>query len=237
MIPKKIHYCWFGKAEKPKNVKKCIASWREKLIGYEIIEWNESNFHVDGCPYTAEAYRAGKYAFVSDVARLQALYEYGGIYLDTDVMVYRDFDAILNQECVLGFEEKQYIATSFMACQPQNPFIGEFIGYYQTAVFGDFKTNVQVITELLEAKGLRRDNMRQVLDGKILVLPQEYFSPYDYINCKMNKTEHTICAHLYFVSWAKRREKINRVVKAVLVRLIGVKGLVGLRGILRKDVT
>ena len=90
-IPKIIHYCWFGKKEKPEIVKKCINSWTDKLKEYEIIEWNEDNFEMNSNRFITEAYRLGKYAFVSDYVRLYALYEYGGIYLDTDVEIYKEF--------------------------------------------------------------------------------------------------------------------------------------------------
>ena len=85
MIPKIIHYCWFGRNPLTKMAKKCIASWRKYCPDYEIIEWNEDNFDIDYCPYVREAYDAKKWAFVSDVARLYALVKMGGIYMDTDV--------------------------------------------------------------------------------------------------------------------------------------------------------
>lgn len=93
MIPKIIHYCWFG-GEKPKKVLKCIESWKKCLSDYEIMEWNQNNFDVYAKTYTADAYQTCKYAFVSDVARVKALYDYGGIYLDTDVMVYKNFNKL-----------------------------------------------------------------------------------------------------------------------------------------------
>ena len=103
MIPKIIHYCWFGRNEKPEKIQKCIESWKIHLSDYQIIEWNEDNFDYNLLTYTKDAYNAKKYAFVSDVARVKALYEMGGIYLDTDVMVYQNFDSILKHNCVLGF--------------------------------------------------------------------------------------------------------------------------------------
>ena len=126
MIPKIIHYCWFG-GEKPGKVLKCIESWKRCLPDYEIIEWNSENFDVFALPYTSEAYKAKKYAFVSDVARVKALYEYGGIYLDTDVMVYGKFDPVLQHKCVFGFEEELYVATSFMAAEPHHPLMKQFL--------------------------------------------------------------------------------------------------------------
>ena len=104
MIPKKIHYCWFGRNPLPESAKKCIASWRKFLPDYEIIEWNEDNFDVNSIPYTAQAYSVGKYAFVSDYARFKILYEHGGLYFDTDVEVIRPMDDIIDAGPFMGFE-------------------------------------------------------------------------------------------------------------------------------------
>lgn len=115
-IPKIIHYCWFGRKEKPELIKKCIKSWNEVLVDYEIIEWNEENFKLNN-DFVKEAYQAGKYAFVSDYVRLHALYHYGGIYLDTDVEVYKPFDLFLQHDSFWGFEQGNYIATSTMGAK------------------------------------------------------------------------------------------------------------------------
>lgn len=104
MIPKIIHYCWFGGNPLPESAKKCIASWRKFLPDYEIKEWNESNFDVNIIPYTAEAYKAKKYAFVSDYARFYILYKYGGLYFDTDVEVIRNMDDIIARGPFMGCE-------------------------------------------------------------------------------------------------------------------------------------
>ena len=105
-IPKYIHYCWFGKGEKPDIVKKCIESWKANLSDYEIIEWNEENFDINSNDYVREAYKVKKFAFVSDYVRVYALYNHGGIYLDTDVEVFKSFDEIFNNESFWGFEQK-----------------------------------------------------------------------------------------------------------------------------------
>lgn len=104
MIPKIIHYCWFGRGPLPELAQKCIASWKKYLPDYEIKEWNEDNFDVNIIPYTAEAYKAKKYAFVSDYARFWILYQYGGIYFDTDVEVIRPMDDIIERGNFMGFE-------------------------------------------------------------------------------------------------------------------------------------
>lgn len=104
MIPKVIHYCWFGGNPLPDSAKKCISSWRKYLPDYEIKEWNERNFDVKSIPYTREAYRLKKFAFVSDYARMWILYHYGGIYFDTDVEVIKPFNDIIQRGNFMGFE-------------------------------------------------------------------------------------------------------------------------------------
>ena len=231
MIPKIIHYCWFGKGEKPSQIKECIDSWKKVLDGYEIIEWNEDNFNVNELEYTKEAYKAKKYAFVSDVARVKALYEYGGIYLDTDVIVYKSFDSILNHKCVLGFEMGNYVATSFMASEPQFNLMKEFYNLYVYRNFYDKNgniisgTNVSKLTNMLMNKGLKRNNQFQILEDEIVIYPQEYFSPYDYGDCIKNNTENTICEHLFLVSWMSKKEVVKKTFKRVLSSIIGKKGM------------
>ena len=234
MIPRIIHYCWFG-GKKTKKVKKCIETWKNKLPDYQIIEWNESNFDVYQNSYTKDAFEAKKYAFVSDVARIKALYDYGGIYLDTDVVVYKSFDSILNHKCVFGFEEEQYIATSFMACEPHFILMRQFLDLYDTLPFYDKNgniipgTNVGKLTTLLGNLGLRRDNQYQELENGIVVYPQEYFSPYDYGNCIRQNTENTICEHLFLVSWLPWTTRINKVIKHIIGPLLGKKNMNKLR--------
>jgi len=222
MIPKIIHYCWFGGKEKPTKIKKCIDSWYKLLPDYQIIEWNEDNFDYHKFKYTEDAYNAKKYAFVSDVARVKALYEIGGIYLDTDVMVYKTFDMILDKSCVLGFEMENYIATSFMACEPKFDLMKKFYNLYSNLEFYDANgnvisgTNVTKLTKMLEEKGLSRNNHYQILDNDIFVYPQEYFSPYNYAWEYSKKTKNTICEHKFYVSWLSGRVKIKKKIKKII---------------------
>lgn len=234
-IPKIVQYCWFGGKEKPENVQKCIRSWKQYLKDYQFIEWNENNFDVEAIPYSKEAYEEKKYAFVSDVARVQGLLKYGGIYMDTDVEVYKDFENILNHECVLGFEEKNYIATSFMAAVPNHPLIKMFCDLYSNLNFRNeegiinTETNVQKLTELLKSKGLICNGTKQEIDQNIVVYPQEYFSPYDYINCYLKKTEKTYCVHHFFVSWMPWHVKFKKILKRWIVGWIGPDKMNGIR--------
>lgn len=228
MIPKIIHYCWFGE-EKSHKIQECIQSWHEHLPDYKFIEWNINNFDVNMNAYVHDAYQAKKYAFVSDVARVKALFEMGGIYLDTDVVVYKSFDSILAHSCVLGFEQDNYVATSFMACEPGHPLMQQFFQLYETVPFYDQDgkiitgTNVSKLTNMLVKKGLKRDNKYQLLEDGIAVYPQEYFSPYEYGYCINHRNENTICEHLFLVSWMSRSTKVKKSIKKILVMVIGPK--------------
>lgn len=226
-IPKKIHYCWFGKKEKPEIVKKCIESWKNILKGYEIKEWNEENFDINFNEFTREAYENKKYAFVSDYVRVYALYNEGGIYLDTDVEVFKDFDKFLNNSSFWGFEEKNYIATSTIGAEKGNRVIKEFLDFYEDKRF-DMVTNVVTVTEILKSHGIRMDGSYQE-SKDITVYPQEYLSPYDYINCIEKKTGNTVAMHHFYKSWLPFSEKIKKFIKIRLVKIIGVANLEKLR--------
>lgn len=235
-IPKIIHYCWFGGKEKPSKIQKCIDSWHKYLNDYEFIEWNESNFNINCNKYVKQAYENKKFAYVSDYARINALYQYGGIYMDTDVMVYKSFDDLLDNKCILGFEEENYIATSFMASIPKHDLIKEFIDRYEGIEFYnednslDLTTNVQRLTDILENKGLiRNDKYQQIED--ISIYPQEYFSPYDYGNCIRKNTENTYCEHLFLVSWLPWTTKVKKAVKKIIIPIIGKSNMNKLRSL------
>lgn len=135
MIPKKIHYIWFGKGEKNERIKHCIDSWRKYLPDYEIIEWNEDNFDINYNDFTKQAYENKKWAYVSDVARLWILYNEGGIYMDTDVEVYKPLDEFLNQEGFIGFEDVNYLSTATIGAEKGNPIIKLILDYYNSIDF------------------------------------------------------------------------------------------------------
>ena len=147
-----IHYCWFGGKEKPEIVKRCINSWKKHLAEYEIIEWNENNFDINCNSYVREAYESGKFAFVSDYVRVHALYNFGGIYLDTDVEVFKSFNDILHHDSFWGFEQENYIATSTIGAAKGNKLIKMFLDSYKEKSFikedgtYDDLTNVAIIT-------------------------------------------------------------------------------------------
>lgn len=227
MIPRIIHYCWFGGKPLPKIAEKCIASWKKYLPEYEIRRWDESNFDVNMIPYTKEAYAAGKYAFVSDYARFWILYHYGGVYFDTDVEVIRPIDDIINRGGFLGVESNRngiYTVNpglGFAATQG-TAVIGEMMNLYSTFHFIntdgalDLKNIVEITTEYLSARGLRNTDEIQQCCG-FTIYPKDYFCPIDYDTRELKITENTRTIHHYAESWVSRSTRF----KNALSRLFG----------------
>ena len=188
MIPKIIHYCWFGGKEKPEDVTKMIASWKKHCPDYEIKEWNETNFDIHLNRYTEEAYQQKKWAFVSDVARLWALVHEGGIYMDTDVEVIRPLDNLLANKAFIGFEGTQWVGTNLMGVEPHNGFLQAFLDDYNHRNFTNpdgtlnQTTNVEEITSRFLTQHNLVRNGKQQQAGDFTIYPTDYFSPYDYIN-------------------------------------------------------
>ncbi len=232
MIPKVIHYCWFGGNPLPPLALKCIESWKTFLPGYEIKEWNESNFDVNSIAYTREAYEARKYAFVSDYARFHILYHHGGLYFDTDVELIRPIDDIVARGAFMGCEcEAKPGATApavapglGLGCNPGQGLYAEILGLYGGLHFLspdgglNLKTVVEYTTELLAAKGLREVNEVQRV-AEVWVYPKEYFCPIDYRTNVLDITENTCSIHHYAASWHGTRQKI----KMGIVRLLGTR--------------
>lgn len=233
-IPKKIHYCWFGGKEKPKTIQNCINSWKKVLPDYEIIEWNESNFNIECNEFVRQAYESNKYAFVSDYARLYALYNQGGIYLDTDVEVIKSLDIFLNESSFWGYEEKNRIATSTFGCEKGNKLISSFMEYYEKSKFiledGSYNvvTNVDILTNMLKDIGMKLDGKYEKLD-EITIYPQEYFSPYDYINCIDKRNENTYTIHYFYKSWVPINIKIKSFIKSKMAKIIGGNNIAKIR--------
>lgn len=211
MIPRIIHYCWFGRGEMPQLALDCIASWHKYMPDYEYKLWNEESFDINCVPYTKEAYDAGKYAFVSDYVRLWALEREGGIYLDTDVEVFKSFDDLLDRKAFAGFEGSKHlpIGTCVMASEPHGDWVTEMLEAYQGRHFlkfdgsPDMTTNVQFITAKMRENGFLQNGKEQ--DYRDLhVFPVDWFCPRqttgEYI-----RTENTYCDHLGLGSWADLR--------------------------------
>ena len=181
-IPKMIHYCWFGRGEKPQSVVKCINSWRKHCPGYEIVEWNEDKIDIDSNAYAKEAYQCRKWAFVTDYVRLRVLCEQGGIYMDTDVELLKPMDELLRQRAFMGFEDECHISTALMAGVRKHPLFEQFLTAYKDRHFlkpdgkMDFTTNVEVLGEICFGEGLLPNGKKQkVLETTFY--PQDFFSP------------------------------------------------------------
>ncbi|WP_226655131.1 glycosyltransferase family 32 protein [Pseudalkalibacillus hwajinpoensis] len=235
MIPKIIHYCWFGGEEKPSKIQKCMNTWSEHLSDYELVEWNEENFDLNTNSYVREAYNSKKYAFVSDFVRVHALYHYGGIYLDTDVEVMKSFDDLLNHKSFWGFEQANYVATSTIGAEKNNELISCFLNYYTKRNFinqdggRDELTNVAILNGILEQNGLKANGEYQEIKGIGVIYPQHYFSPFDYINLRNLKNEESYTLHHFYKSWLPLSVRIRSFIKVVLSKAIGGENIYRLR--------
>lgn len=207
MIPKIIHYCWFGRGELPELAKKCIDSWQKFLPEYEIKVWNEDNFDLDLYPYTREAYDSRKFAFVTDVVRLYALYTEGGIYMDTDVEVVRPLDEFLHHTAFSGFENESDIPTGIMASEKGSKWAKNNLDYYSERHFIrkdgslDMTTNVETITNLMLPYGLKQNNTYQDFKDYVTFYPNDYFCPINTTTGKLNRTCNTATIHHFSGSW------------------------------------
>ena len=236
-IPKIIHYCWFGKKPLPASCEKMIASWARQLPDYKIMRWDESTFDITSSEYVRDAYRYGKFAFVSDYVRLYALKQYGGIYLDTDIEIIRSFeDLLLGQRAVFGFESGEKVMTAFIAAEPDHPIIDEFFARYGDKTFDAavLEPNTVGLTEVLSARGLVVNNTLQHLDGDAVVFPLEYFQAYDFTKAKLCITEHTRTIHRCFGSWCSPKKRLLSAIKRALGKCLSEEGYRKLKGIKKR---
>lgn len=214
-MTKKIHYCWFGRNPLPESARRCIASWRKFFPDYEIVEWNEDNFDVNCIPYTAQAYEAGKYAFVSDYARFAVLYKQGGIYFDTDVEVIAPMADVIARGPFMGFEinpcrDRPYGAVAAglgIGAEAGMDFYKTVLDYYAKLNFrrpdGSYNMTdavVNIVTRELVKAGLRDEPGIQHVAG-ITIYPQDWFNPFDDATGRLYKTENTRTIHWFTKTW------------------------------------
>ena len=232
MIPKIIHYCWFGRGSKNELATKCIESWKKFLPDYEIKEWNEDNFDVNLYPYAKEALENRKFAFVTDVVRLYALYTEGGVYMDTDVEVLKTYNPFLHHEMFSGFETNNYVPTGMMAAEKGSIWAKELLEQYNDRHFVledgsfDLTTNTSVITEYMKFKGLLLNNKYQDFPGLCTMYPSEYFCPKDHTTGKIKCTKNTVCIHHFAGSWLPHSfwGDLRHNLKYLLVKMMGERG-------------
>lgn len=220
MIPKTIHYCWFGRGKKPHLIRKCIESWRRVMPDYEIKEWNEDNFDVNAIPFLREVYAEKKWAFVADYCRFYACYTEGGIYLDTDVEVFKRFDQFLNNSFFAGTEvqytetgENVFVDSSVFGCEKGHWYAKESLAYYNglKTVMSEhgliaFGVVQLVSTNILKAKGYAQVNSLQKVED-VVIYPTSYFSN----RTCLDKGRPEFSLHHYDGSWnSENRGKLYK---------------------------
>lgn len=241
MIPKIIHYCWFGRGQMPELAVKCIESWKKFCPDYEIMVWNEDSFDINSNRYVKEAYESKKFAFVTDYVRLYAIYNYGGIYMDTDVMVLKSLDEYLGHKAFSGFESKTKIPTGIMASEKGYEVMADLLRFYDDAVFikedGTFNivTNTETITRMFSEWGFIPNGEYQEIKG-MAFYPQNVFCPDHKKLTNNNYMKDTVTIHYFAGSWKSeatlKRERslwwkafavVATGVSKVLTRLLGDK--------------
>lgn len=215
-IPKKIHCCWFGDRRLPEFLQKCMDTWSALCPDYEIICWNEENYDVSRIPYTKEAFEQKKYGFVTDVARLDILYRYGGIYMDTDVTLLKNLDKLLYQDAFMGVEKWGNINTGGSCGAVKNhPMIKEMLDYRSAFHFlrkdgsMNLETNGWYETIPFLKAGMKIDNTMQRIRN-VTIYPSSVFHPYDYMSCESRIEECTYAIHHFYGGWMDRSDLENR---------------------------
>ncbi|MFD1441646.1 glycosyltransferase family 32 protein [Lacticaseibacillus hegangensis] len=232
MIPKTIHYVWFGPSEKPAKVQKNIEDWKSKLPDYNFREWNDQTFPIDTAPlYVQQANKERKWAFVSDYIRLWVLDEFGGIYLDTDVRVIKSFDDLLGNESFLGRESESELCTAVIGSEPHVEWIQALLTDYRQRKFVqqngglDLTPNSSYIKSFLETLGVAE---------KPKIFPEEYFSPKSFYHFSTQIHETTYCIHEYNATWKTGQQKAVDFVLRVIGQTLGINTVVRLKKAFRR---
>lgn len=248
MIQKKIHYCWIGGNPLPASAKKCIASWKKYCPDYEIIEWNETNYDFTKIKYMKEALEAKKWGFVPDYARLDIIYQHGGIYLDTDVEIVKSFDDLLSSKGFAGFESKEYVGLGLgFGAEAGNPVIKKLMDSYETLSFKnpdgtlDITASPILNTRVLCELGLNQTGETQKLMDCFKIYPMDYFCPKSINDGIIRKTDNTYSIHHFDATWfteeqqkdmharwerkqKKAKKKARRAkIKGIFIKIFGEK--------------
>ncbi len=231
MIPKIIHYCWFGRSPKPDSVLFCIESWRQFCPDYEIIEWNESNYDYTVCNYMRQAYEAKKWSFVTDYARLDIIYRYGGFYFDTDVELIKPLDSLLNHNAFMGFDntprENHFVASGLgFGAEKGNQLIKEMMEDYDGVSFLKEDGSFNILpcphynTACLKRHGLVNKDEDQLVDGMV-IYASDVFCPKNFFSMKLKLTDRTISIHHFDASWMDESNKRKRARRMRMISLFG----------------
>lgn len=234
MIPKIIHYVWLGNNKPNSLVEKCISSWKDKCSDFTVMLWNEENSPISSFTFCQEAYEKQKYAYVSDVIRLWALYNYGGIYLDTDLEVLHSLNRFLSNKAFIGFQKDDLLLqTAIMGFEKNDENVFQLLKMYESMHFINNDGTLNLIpntwafTKYFEDKGLKRNNLEQNVAG-VEIYPSDFFCPIDWEYGEKKITENTYAIHHFDGSWMKPSKT------KMMVRYLGVKHTKQLKSILKK---
>lgn len=225
MIPKIIHYCWFGGKQQGELVRCCIASWKQFCPEYTFIEWTEENFDVTSHPFTARMYKEKKFAFVADYVRLIALLKHGGVYLDTDMLLLQSLNTLLNTSLLLGKEDTRYISCGMIGSTPQHPFIEAMRREYDSMKV--LRPNPVIMTELF----------KKLTPSNTVVLPSQAFYPFSSYTIRNYKGEDlgedVYGVHLWNYSWG---HPLNKFFKKIGIHRLGkrIAETLGIKKMLKK---
>lgn len=228
MIPKVIHYCWFGRGQLPDLALKCIDSWKKHLPDYEFKHWNEDTFDVNCVPYVKEAYEARKFAFVTDYVRLYALFYEGGVYMDTDVEVLKPLDDLLELSAFSGYESNKnaFFPTGLMATAKGGVWVQEQMAYYADRHFinsdgtYDMTTNTVIISMIMQNNGFVLDGKYNIYKNDMHCFPSEYFCPKTSTGV-LKITDNTYCIHHFAGSW--NTLSFSKKAKKQILKILGPK--------------
>lgn len=230
MIPKVIHYCWMSEEKFPELVEKCIDSWKRVLPDYKIKEWNSQNFDFKQNKYCCEAYKNKKWAFVSDYVRLKVLYDEGGIYLDSDIEVFKSFNDLLQEKAFTGFENCNAIGPWIIGSEPNNPLILELLKEYNDRSFIledkslDLTPNPVIITPILVKNGLKLNGKTQNLKN-ITIYSKKYFCPKDFSTGTIELSKENYCIHYFNGGWLPRTKRIKIMILQLMCKYFGKKNV------------
>lgn len=231
MIPKIIHYCWFGKKDLPPEAKRCIASWKKMCPDYDIIRWDENNFDVNQNPFIKAAYEAKKWAFVSDYARLKVVYDNGGIYLDTDVELRKNLDSLREHGCYIGIQQNEFLCTTGLGfgATKSNPVVLKMLESYDDLTFSESHT-LELSCPLLNNAVIRSYGLvsnTEITDlPEVTVYPPQYFDPYGGKNLLCDET---YSIHHYAASWTSEKNQFKR----KIARWIGQDNIISIKSLLK----
>lgn len=231
MIPKTIHYCWFGKKDLPPEAKRCIVSWKKICPDYDIIRWDENNFDVNQNPFIKAAYEAKKWAFVSDYARLKVVYDNGGIYLDTDVELRKNLDSLREHGCYIGIQQNEFLCTTGLGfgATKSNPVVLKMLESYDDLTFSESHTLElscpRLNNAVIRSYGLVSNT--EITDlPEVTVYPPQYFDPYGGKNLLCDET---YSIHHYAASWTSEKNQFKR----KIARWIGQDNIISIKSLLK----